>query len=335
MIVDPRGRTFRNRWRRRLVSVPAVFALFAVSTSLLPLLVLIGTLVDLARGDRRLNLARLFVFLPVYCAAEVVGLTVLALSWLRDRGSPERFARVTYRVQGAWTQFLLGAISRIFSLRFTVRDADRFRPGPTIVLVTHASIVDTLLPTALLSVPLGMRLRFVLKEELLVIPCLDVAGHRVPNCFVSRSGQNTAEEVARVRALASDLGADDALLLYPEGTRFTPKKLTRALEKLERTAPERRARLSAARTVLPIQPGGVLGVFEAAPEADLVIVSHVGLHGTAELSDIAKNGLAGRVVTVFVDRYPRAELPRDGAALLAWLDERWLEIDQRLVDSTP
>jgi 1-acyl-sn-glycerol-3-phosphate acyltransferase len=317
------------------VSIPAVFALFGLASSLLPVLVVIGVGVDLARGDRRLNLARLFVFLPVYCAAEVVGLTVLALSWLRDRGDPERFARTTYRVQGAWTQFLLGAIRRIFSLRFTVRDAERFRPGPAIVLVTHASIVDTLLPTALLSIPLGMKLRFVLKEELLVIPCLDVAGHRVPNCFVSRSGQNTAEEVGRVRALAADLGVDDAVLLYPEGTRFTPKKLARALEKLERSAPERRARRAGARTGLPIQPGGVLGVFEAAPEADLVIVSHAGLHGTAELSDIAKNGLAGRDVTVFVDRFARADLPRESGALLAWLDARWLEIDERLVRSTP
>jgi 1-acyl-sn-glycerol-3-phosphate acyltransferase len=316
------------------VSVPAVFVLFGLATTLLPLLVVVGVVVDLARGDRRMNLARLFVFLPVYCAAEVVGLTVLALSWLRDRGDRARFTRTTYRVQGAWTQFLFGAIRRIFSLRFTVRDAERLRPGPAVVLVTHASIVDTLLPTALLSVPLGMKLRFVLKEELLVVPCLDVAGHRVPNCFVSRSGQNTAEEVGRVRNLAADLGADDAVLLYPEGTRFTPKKLARALEKLERSAPERHARLAAARMVLPIQPGGVLGVFEAAPEADLVVVSHVGLHGTAELSDIAKNGLASRDVTVFVDRYPRAEIPSDSTKLLAWLDAKWLEIDARLVESS-
>lgn len=316
------------------MSIPTVFVLLGLASALLPLLVVVGVGVDLARGDRRLNLARLFLFLPVYCAAEVVGLTVLAVSWLRDRADPERFVRTTYRVQGAWTQFLFGAIRRIFSLRFSVRDAERFRPGPSVVLVTHASIVDTLLPTALLSVPLGMKLRFVLKEELLVIPCLDVAGHRVPNCFVSRSGQNTAEEVGRVRSLAADLGADDAVLLYPEGTRFTPKKLARALEKLARSTPERHARLAAARTVLPIQPGGVLGVFEAAPEADLVVVSHVGLHGTAELSDIAKNGLAGRDVTVFVDRYPRAEIPRDSAALLAWLDAKWLEVDARLVHST-
>lgn len=320
-------RTYDTRWKRRLVTVPIVLLGSSLFCALLPLLLPLAVIVDLARKDLRFNAARLTLVLPFYFFAEVLGLAALLLSGLRHERGSEALRASTYAIQGTWTRFILGAIQRGFGLRFHVEQAERLTPGPVIVLVTHSSIVDTLLPTALLSVPLGMRLRFVLKEELLAEPCLDVAGHRVPNCFVSRRGENTELEVARVAALAKDLGSMDGVLIYPEGTRFTPKKRDRALERIAKSDEARAARLGGMRNVLPIQPGGTLALLEAAPDADIVIVAHAGLHGTAEVGDLVKAGLAGRSVALRVTRIERSTLPRDQRELLSALDDRWLEVD--------
>ena len=73
------------------------------------------------------------------------------------------------------------------------------------MLIRHASIVDNLLPAELVARPHGIRLRYVLKRELLADPCLDIAGRRLPNYFVRR-GTGEAQELERVRALGHGLG---------------------------------------------------------------------------------------------------------------------------------
>lgn len=326
----------RGTLLRRARTIPLTFVLCAVSWAVLPALLPLTLLFDLVRGSRggrSFAVTRLFVFAPVYFASEVIGLSVLAASWLRHLGDKRALVEPTYAIQGAWTAFLLGAIARIYGVSFEVKGLDALARGDVIVLVRHASIVDTLLPTVLLARPTGLHLRFVLKRELLALPCLDVAGNRIPNCFVARDGASSEAEIARVAALADDLGERDGVLIYPEGTRFTEEKLRRALEKLATSAPERAARLRALRRLLPIRPGGVLALCARAPEADVVLVSHTGLEGLAEIGDILRGGLVGRRVTLSAERHVRAALPHDPEALLAWLDARWLELDAALAEA--
>jgi hypothetical protein len=109
---------------------------------------------------------------------------------------------------------MLGAVRALFGPRLEVADGDEVTPGPAIVLIRHASIVDNLLPAALVARPHGIRLRYVLKSELLADPCLDIAGRRRPNDFVRR-GTGEAQELERVRALADGLGPGDGVLVYP------------------------------------------------------------------------------------------------------------------------
>jgi hypothetical protein len=60
-------------------------------------------------------------------------------------------------------------------------------PYPVIVFLRYASVADTLLPAVFLANPNGLKLRYVLKHELLLDPCLDIVGNRLPNSFVQRS----------------------------------------------------------------------------------------------------------------------------------------------------
>jgi 1-acyl-sn-glycerol-3-phosphate acyltransferase len=96
----------------------------------------------------------------------------------------------------------------------------------------HVSTADTLLPVLLFSRRHGVRLRYVMKRELLWDPCLDVVGQRVPSAFVRRDSGQPEREVALVVELGRGLGPRSGVLVYPEGTRFTAEKRLRALERI-------------------------------------------------------------------------------------------------------
>ena len=66
----------------------------------------------------------------------------------------------------------------------------------------------------------------MLKQELRLLPCLDIGGHRLPNVFVDRSGADSAKAVKEVSNLIATAGSDESVLIYPEGTRFTQKSMT-------------------------------------------------------------------------------------------------------------
>jgi 1-acyl-sn-glycerol-3-phosphate acyltransferase len=94
------------------------------------------------------------------------------------------------------------------------------------LVMRHASILDTLLPSVYVRGLTQWRVRYILKQELLLDPCLDIVGNALPNYFVDRTGHRQ-REFEGIRALVKDLG-DDGVLVYPEGTRFSEEKLVRA-----------------------------------------------------------------------------------------------------------
>ena len=56
------------------------------------------------------------------------------------------------------------------------------------------------------------------------MPCLDVGAHRLPCLFVDRSGTDTEGAVKAVADLVATAGVDESVMVYPEGTRFSPEK---------------------------------------------------------------------------------------------------------------
>ena len=321
-----------RRWRRRALTIPACLVLAGATFALFPLLLAAALAVDLARGGR-LALARLVTFAPVYLLAELVGLSACLAVWLAFgpwRGADRaRFEDWNFLLECLWARCLLAAVRRIFALRLVVEGAAAAAGGPLLVFARHASLVDVLLPAVLVADRQRLRLRWVLKRELLVDPCLDVAGNRLPNVFVDRSSVQSEQEIAAVARLAADLGAEDGVLIYPEGTRFTPERQQRALERIAAgNDPQRLARLRGLRHLLPPRPGGSLALLGAAPRADVLVVGHVGLEGLARVRDLLSGALVGRTIAVRFWRHAAASVPREHAAALAWLDGRWLDLDR-------
>ena len=199
-----------------------------------------------------------------------------------------------------------------------------------IVLIRHASIVDTLLPANLVARPHRIRLRYVLKRELLADPCLDVAGRRLPNYFVRR-GTGEAQEVGRVRALAHGLGPERRRADLPGGRPASRPSV----------AP---ARLRASPSATPVWPRGRSGsgiccrrdsaawglcsTAHRTPTSSLI--AHHGFDGLRLISDIWRGGLVGLVVRVRVTRVPRSKVPEAGTARADWLYDLWQDVDDWL-----
>jgi 1-acyl-sn-glycerol-3-phosphate acyltransferase len=295
-----------------------------------PLWLSLAIVVDLVRRSRGVAL-RSGAVVTVYLTCEVLGIVASGGLWAWKSLLPvdaERWTDIHFRLEAWWGTTLFRAVVRLFGLRLEVEgDADLGR-GPYLLLVRHASTADTLLASALVSGPWGLRLRYVLKKELLWDPCLDIVGHRVPNAFVDRSSEDSAAEVRRVQELARDLGPRDGILIYPEGTRFTHAKRRRILDRFQCNGDAKM--LEYARSlafVLPPRPGGMLGLLEAAPEADIVVCAHTGFEGAASLAHIWRGALVHQVIRVQFRRIPRDEIPSGRDARIAWILEQWQRVD--------
>lgn len=323
----------KSPWPRRALTFPLVALAASLGTSLAPLLFALALLHDLARfalSRRPFMLVRLVAFALFYAWAELVGLTILGLVWLASLPSRDREASLvarTYAVQRRWAHALFVFARGLLSLRFEVEGDAHVEPGPVIVLVNHASLLDTLLPTLFVTHRHGLTLRFVLKEELLVSPCLDVAGLRLPNVFVDRSSTQTARELERIRALSSRLGPREGAILYPEGTRMTPSKRERALAKLATDDPALHAEAQKLTRVLPPRLGGTNALLDGAPEADVLLLAHRGLEGFAHFEDFLAGSLVGTTIHLRFWRVPRAEIPDDREGRARWLLGEWQRVD--------
>jgi 1-acyl-sn-glycerol-3-phosphate acyltransferase len=315
---------------RRLLTIPGYAAAWLLWLATAPIWLALAGGIDLLRRQQAVAL-RSVAFITVYLSCEVAGVVASGALWLWRCAfgiEAERWTDLHFRLEAWWGATLFWAIVRLFDLRVEVEGRGALERGPFLMLPRHSSSADTLIASAIVSRPHGMRLRYVLKREMRWDPCLDIVGHRVPNVFIDRDSKDPAQEVRRLRALARRLGPRDGVLIYPEGTRFTPAKRDRVIERFEEAGDARM--LEFARSlhgVLPPRLGGTLALLEAAPEADVVFCAHTGFEGTASIGDIWSGALLHRVIRIEFRRIPRSAIPRDREARLAWLLEEWCRLD--------
>jgi 1-acyl-sn-glycerol-3-phosphate acyltransferase len=315
---------------RRFITVPGYVVAWLLWLGAAPLWLPLSVVVDLARRSRGVAL-RSAAVVTVYLTCEVLGLAASAGLWVWGsvvQVDAERWTDLHFRLEAWWGTTLFRAVVRLFGLRLEVENHADLGRGPYLLLFRHASTGDTLLASALVSRPHGVRLRYVLKRELLWDPCLDIVGNRLPNVFVDRFSDDSPAEVRRVQALARDLGSRDGILIYPEGTRFSAEKRQRILERFRQTDNTQMLEYaSSLASVLPPRFGGTLGMLEAAPDADVVVCSHTGFEGAASLDRIWNGALLHQVIRVQFRRIPREEVPGEREARIAWLLEEWRAVD--------
>ena len=322
------------RVQRRAKGLSVEIGGFAVLTLLFPLIAGAAALVDLALWvvrRRPWTAVRLVAFAWWFLLAEMRALLALAAIYVSTggplgRGSRRR-RRLVYDLRIHWCRSHLAGIRRLFGATIEVEGLEQAGPGPVLIFIRHASIIDNTLPDALVGHAHGLGLRFVLKRELQMLPVFDIGARWIPTVFVRRGSGDTAAEVATLRRLAHDLGPDEAILVYPEGTRHTDKKLARAKEVIAEKQPHLVPLAAPLRHVLPPRLGGPLALLDEARGVDVVFCAHVGLDGLEYISDIWRGGLVGTRIRAKLWRVPAAEVPEGDEARTAWLYEQWHEID--------
>jgi 1-acyl-sn-glycerol-3-phosphate acyltransferase len=271
---------------------------------------------------------RLLAMLWWFLVGELYGLIGLLWIWALSGGRDghRRRDRV-YRLKRRWLGSHLAGIRRMFGLRFETEGLELAGPGPILMMIRHASIIDNTLPDVIVGRAHGLGFRFVIKRELQMLPTIDIGGRWVPTLFVRRASGDTTTELERMHALTVNLSSDEGLLIYPEGTRSTTEKLARAKEIIAERQPEIAPMAGRLRHLLPPRLGGTLALLESSRGTDVVIFGHVGLDGFEYISDIWSGGLVGTTVRLKFWRFPAGDVPSDHDELVAWVYDRWQELD--------
>nr|MBA3289201.1 1-acyl-sn-glycerol-3-phosphate acyltransferase [Acidimicrobiia bacterium] len=202
-------------------------------------------------------------------------------------------------------------------------------PGrPAIVACRHAGPGDSMLLVDGLVNDHRRRPRIVLKDLLQLDPCFDVMLNRVPTVFVPSSGPERDQVEAAIARLASDLGPEDALVIFPEGTNATASRKRRIIHRFRRAGRHDLAtKADALAHTLPPRTSGLFAAIDAAPHADVVFMVHTGLEHLNSLGDVWRGLPMDSRVLLGWWRVDAADVPGDHADRERWLYDEWQRLD--------
>lgn len=318
---------------RRLLIVPLLLALTTVILMLLPVAgagQAISALCVLRGHPPRWRVLRLAAFAAVYSACECLCLLACLVLWLaspvpRWRDS-QRWRARHVQVLACFLGTLLRAAGLLFAFRLKLESphGEDVAPGrPLIVLGRHAGPGASLV---LVHVLLRIRERvprIVLKTQLRLDPALDVLLTRIGCAFVGRAGTSTAA----IAALASRLNPHDALVLFPEGSDWTPTRHRLAVRRLRRKGLSAQAAAAARRpNVLPPRPAGTFAALQAAPAAQVAVFMHSGHDQLLDAASVWRALPLQEELHMVWWSEPRPEVASEQECA-SWLNEIWGGID--------
>jgi 1-acyl-sn-glycerol-3-phosphate acyltransferase len=342
---------FPPRLLRRLVLAPLVVVMALAVAALFPLLAPLALALSVLRHGKlgRMRAFRLLFFTLVWLCAESAALFMSLGLWMASgfggRLDTELYRRRHYAVIRWYLNLVFRAAVRLFGLRVVIDEPESCAgtsaaasARPVIVASRHAGPGDTFLLVQYLLTRYGRRPHVVLKDTLQLDPGLDVMAHRVPNVFIRRRQAGQGRFVEQIERMSRGLGRDDALVIFPEGGNWTPRRWRRGIRRLRRAGrPDLAARARAMPNVLAPRSGGVLAAIAACPEADVIFVAHAGLDQLVSAGDVWRSLPLDQVVHATWWRVPAGEVPRseDRQAQVRWLYGWWARIDRWISQSRP
>ena len=154
-------------------------------------------IVDLLRR-RPLLLARFYLCIGTIIFGQLWGAWLLFSIWLASGGGLawRRCNRWSLTAEAYWADWNARVMAAIYGITYDIEGTEVLRDGPSILLMRHASTNDTILPIGLASHGHDVRLRIVLKAELLWAPIVDAIGHRIPFAFIRRGSRASSSSRA-------------------------------------------------------------------------------------------------------------------------------------------
>lgn len=321
------------RWARRLL-MPLVISFELVLLALMVPTALIGLLGAVV--DRRARLLRLAAMAASYVVIEVVAIFLFLGLWAaRPLLGKKRWDRANLRLLAWALGRVLGAARRTVGLVMSLQEPPAGSGSlsllageePVLVLARHGGIGDSFALVWLLAERYHRRPRIVLKRMLLWEPLIDVALTRMEACFLPPAGRGGAGRDGRVAAICASLRPGDALLLFPEGGNWTPRRRLKAMARLwTARRPEAVKAAALLEHVLPPRTGGVLACLEARPEVPVLTVAHTGLDRITTARELWRALPFSTPMSVRWWAAPPAPSGEEGR--VAWLTAEWAVVDQ-------
>ncbi|MBA2726079.1 MAG: 1-acyl-sn-glycerol-3-phosphate acyltransferase, partial [Actinobacteria bacterium] len=266
------------RWARRLVIAPVVLVICISLIAISPVLLVLAAVVDLLvpgnwRSVRIVAFGTFFVFM------EAAGLVVLFGMWVRfgfgTHVRSERSRDAHYRLMTFYLLLMYKAVAFLFGLRVNIEERKAPHPGPLLVFSRHAGPGNSLMLIGTMMIAFHRRPRIVMLAKLQWDPLFDTMFNRLPNRFISHEKSKSEGYLRAIGDLASDLGDQDAFVLFPEGRDFTQRLRRRAIDYLRTKGFDTHAdRAESMLHVLPPRHRGPLAAITSAPEADVAFVAH-------------------------------------------------------------
>jgi 1-acyl-sn-glycerol-3-phosphate acyltransferase len=327
---------------RRLAALPLMVAAFVVSVGVLALSVIPLALVSAFSASAR-RLLRSVTFAPIPLGVEAVALLVAAWLWIvgacRRRPTEESVA-IHFRVLGRCLRTVVAAARVLLRLELEHRVRNWPSTGlaasarPLLILCRHAGPGDSVIVLDALVNRYGLRPRLVMKESMQLDPVTDVYFHRLPVAFVSRDPESSGAAEDAIRRLAGELRSGDALVMFPEGGNYTPRRRRRAIRHLARTGRQGdAARAEWLRNVMPPRPGGVLAVLDTS-DVDVVVIGHTGLGGIHSVRDSWRSVDRAKPLILNAWFTPSEDVPSDRVRRIGWLFDVWSAMDDWVQSET-
>ncbi|WP_430867166.1 1-acyl-sn-glycerol-3-phosphate acyltransferase [Demequina aurantiaca] len=331
---------------RRLVIAPVVvLAALVWLPNAFWLFIVVAGLLSLALPGRARILRILFIA-GVYLLWDALALVWMLILWIASgfgwKMQAPAFQRAHYRLAGRMLGSIFAAARWTLRLKIEPEDVnlDSIAPGrPIIVVSRHAGPADSFIIVEALINKYSRQPAIVLKDTLQWDPAVGTLLNRIPTRFVSpyrRRKPGAPGGTAAVASLASALGVDDALLIFPEGANATPKRRVKRIAALRAAGHHELAdRAEAMPHVMPPHGGGVLAAMEACPEAAVVVVAHTGLERLSTVRDIWRELPADKTIMLKGWLADADEIPQSRADREDWLYSWWERIDQWIDENQP
>ena len=325
-------RAFFEKWGRRSVTVPSFIIICLLLLALLPVTLPIAALVDAIRGTQW-GASRFLLFLCLYFSTQTFSILLALVIWVfsgRWLGLGKKlFVDWSYTLQRWYGSSLFYGTVRLYGIRLKIDEPPDLNRGPLMLFIRHASLPDTSLPGALFILRHRMRIRHIMKRELLWDPALDIGGNRIPNYFLRRKASDPEKELAEIRQLARDMTANEGIMIYPEGTRFTQAKRNKMIQSLAQKGKAALAEKAAAlKNVRPPRVGGSLAILEGNNmKAYAVFCAHIGFEAASKMVDLLNGTLINSTIRVKLWKVPFDQIPKTREERIEWLFENWKKID--------
>jgi 1-acyl-sn-glycerol-3-phosphate acyltransferase len=199
--------------------------------------------------------------------------------------------------------------------------------GPLLFFSRHAGPGDTVVLIDLLLTRFDRLPSVVFKESIVIDPCVDLIGHRLPHAILNTAEPERCE--ARIEEVAMGLRDRGVLLLFPEGGNFTAERRRLAIGKLWRKGRRNEAQEAEGMThVLPPRSTGVLAALRGNPDADVIFAAHTGLGLAAFPRELWRAAPIGRTLKTRMWLWPAADHPEGPEEQSAWIYNCWKQIDE-------